>query len=651
MAQNADVQAPRAERVHEQLLVGLTQLDSALIMLDRVATGGDTSDTVAVRTAFDSARFAYKRIEFTVNGLMPTVAKGLNGPPVAEMEDEESDRPVRPPGGLQVMEQLLLHATVPDSIRRVAMEARIARSYLARAVQVASSYRYTDATVLDLLRRELASVAILGLGHFDAIDRDRGFRECAVALGAVRKALTAYRADGMRSAPVAWASLDSALARAIAHTSEAATETKAETDSENAGPARRLALLVDDIRPAALALAGLRDALHVQVPISDDGWRASAPTPFELGAIDPASYAHASALSVTPARVELGHDLFFDKRLSRDETRSCDACHIPERAFSDGRATALLLVPRVRNSNRSDVTPPRNTPTLINSGVQPVQFSDGRVAFMEDQIASVIHNREEMDGDLAVAARRLSASAEDRAQFATAFGEAADSTVTPRRVQSAITAYLRTLTRLNAPFDRYVRGDRWAMSADAQRGYDVFMGKARCGTCHFAPTFGAAMPSRYLQVDYEVLGVPDATQRKLDDDIGRERVAGDSLHRRGFRTPVLRNVALTAPYMHNGTFRTLAQVITFYNNGGGQGMGFDVPNQTLPADSLHLTSTEQRQLIAFLGALTDTSATTQRPTLRTRALGAPTAGQRRASPAVLLGSGVFTPGTPGTRKR
>lgn len=627
------VNDPRAERVRQQLLVGLTQLDHALAALDTQAATSTIHDATAIRVAFDSTRVAYKRVEFAIEGLMPTVAKGLNGPPIAEMEDEESDRPVHPPEGLQVIEQLVAHAAISDSAQRIAMEARIARSYVARAVQVATAYRYTDVTVLDLLRRELASVSILGLGHFDAVDQRRGLRECAIVLQSMQRALLAYRNDALRVAPSAWIALDASL-------------THAAKQLNTSPDVSRLSLLVDDLRPAAIALSQLRTALNVGVPLNDDGWRASAATPFEVDAIDPASYAHASALASSPSRVDLGRDLFFDKRLSRDESRSCDACHIPERAFADGRATALIRATRTSSKADSRVSPPRNTPTLINSGVQPVQFSDGRVAFMEDQIASVVHNRAEMDGDLSLASRRLNADVDDRARFAEAYGEAADSTVTPRRVQSAITAYLRSLTRLNAPFDRYVRGDRAAMTDDAQRGFDVFMGKARCGTCHFAPTFGAAMPTRYLHVDYEVLGVPDGGGRKVDNDLGRERVAGDSLQRHGFRTPMLRNIALTAPYMHNGAFRTLAEVITFYNNGGGRGMGLDVPNQTLAPDSLHLTSTEQRELIAFLGALTDTTATTGRPRIRAR-----TVSQRRALPAESIGVGAFTPGTAGTRNR
>lgn len=624
---------PRAERVRQQLLVGLAQFDHALAALDTQSVARTANDSTAIRIAFDSTRFAYKRIEFAVQGLMPTVAKGLNGAPIAEMEDEESDRPVHPPEGLQVIEQLVAYASIPDSAQRIATEARIARSYVARAVQVATAYRYTDITVLDLLRRELATVSILGLAHFDAVDQRRGLRENATALQSIRNALAAYRTDAIRVAPQAWRALDSSLMHASAQLN----------GSSDFG---RLDLLVHDLRPAALALSQLRSALNVALPLNDDGWRAGAATPFEVAAIDPASYAHASALASSSARIALGRDLFFDKRLSRDRERSCDGCHVPERAFTDGRATALMRASKRQALSDRHTTPPRNTPTLINSGVQPVQFSDGRVAFMEDQIASVVHNRAEMDGDLSLAARRLNADANDRARFAAAYGEAADSTVTPKRVQSAITAYLRSLTRLDAAFDRYVRGDRSAMTVEAQRGFDVFMGKGRCGTCHFAPTFGAAMPTRFLHVDYEVLGVPDVTGRRVDADVGRERIAGDSLQRHGFRTPMLRNVALTAPYMHNGVFRTLDEVVTFYNNGGGRGMGLDVPNQTLPADSLHLTPTERRQLVAFLGALTDTAATTARPSVRTRAIS-----QRRTSPVGSSGVGVFTPGTAGTRNR
>jgi cytochrome c peroxidase len=163
---------------------------------------------------------------------------------------------------------------------------------------------------------------------------------------------------------------------------------------------------------------------------------------------------------------------------------------------------------------------------------------------------------------------------------------------------------------MDSRFDRAVRGDTAAISPSERRGFDVFMGKARCGTCHFAPVFGGSMPPKYLESEPEVIGVPATATAKrpmVDDDPGVFAIDRAPLHRHAFKTPTLRNIAQTAPYMHNGIFRSLEQVVDFYDRGGGNGLGMKLPNQTLPSDKLHLTHEEKRDLVAFLKALSDSA--------------------------------------------
>jgi cytochrome c peroxidase len=180
----------------------------------------------------------------------------------------------------------------------------------------------------------------------------------------------------------------------------------------------------------------------------------------------------------------------------------------------------------------------------------------------------------------------------------------------------AVAAYVRSLARMNAPFDRAVRGDRTALGADERDGFNLFMGRAKCGTCHFAPLFGGAMPPMLTENEPEVLGVPERLRARrpvVDPDSGRFNVRRIDQHLFAFKTPSLRNVALTAPYMHNGAFPTLESVVDFYDTGGGAGIGVRVSHQTLPSDSLHLSAREKRAIVAFLRALTDTTGTTARP--------------------------------------
>jgi cytochrome c peroxidase len=172
---------------------------------------------------------------------------------------------------------------------------------------------------------------------------------------------------------------------------------------------------------------------------------------------------------------------------------------------------------------------------------------------------------------------------------------------------------VRSLAALDSRFDRAMRGETSAMTEQERTGFNLFMGKARCGTCHFAPLFNGAMPPSYTESEPEVIGVPATTARPatVDPDSGRFNVRRIDLHLFAFKTPTLRNIELTAPYMHNGVFRTLDEVVDFYDGGGGHGRGIRV-RQTLPTDSLHLSVAEKRALVAFMRALTDTSGTTAR---------------------------------------
>ncbi|MGZ5243245.1 MAG: cytochrome-c peroxidase, partial [Bacteroidia bacterium] len=153
-----------------------------------------------------------------------------------------------------------------------------------------------------------------------------------------------------------------------------------------------------------------------------------------------------------------------------------------------------------------------------------------------------------------------------------------------------------------------MRGETGELDISAKRGFNLFMGKAACGTCHFAPIFNGTVPPKFMESEHEILGTtstPDLKSPKLDTDLGRYNYIKANELKNSFKTPTVRNTKLTAPYMHNGAYKTLAEVIEFYNEGGGIGLGLDIPNQTLPGDKLNLTDQEKKDIIAFLELLTD----------------------------------------------
>ncbi|TWV98087.1 cytochrome C peroxidase [Chitinophaga pinensis] len=291
--------------------------------------------------------------------------------------------------------------------------------------------------------------------------------------------------------------------------------------------------------------------------------------------------------SDSPGDTALGRRLFFEKALSGNNTRSCATCHQPDRYFSDGLSRNKII-----NSNEAL---PRHTPGLLYACYQYSQFWDGSAASLEDQVLKVLHSPQEMDARDDTLLQRL--------QGLPAYGH-----ITLPQVQASLAAYLRTLTPFDAPFDRYMAGNRQAMTEEKKRGGNIFMGKGQCATCHFAPLFNGLIPPLYNRTEFEVLGTPandDLLHPLADNDSGRLAFFPIDFYKGAFKTPTVRNTAPTAPYMHNGAFRTMEQVIEFYDKGGGNGIGLSVPNQTLSAAALHLTNEEKKALIAFMEALTD----------------------------------------------
>lgn len=254
----------------------------------------------------------------------------------------------------------------------------------------------------------------------------------------------------------------------------------------------------------------------------------------------------------------------------------------------------------------------RNAPTLLNAGLQNVQFYDSRVTYLEDQAHDVLKNSDEMHSSSDEVAQKLGSSSAYRSWFAATFPTG----LTGYNVRNALACYVRSLTSLNARPDRYLRGEPVTLSTDELTGFNLFMGKGRCATCHFFPIYNGFIPPHYEKTESEIIGVPQKAstrKAKLDTDPGKFSTYQKNIHRYAFKTPTIRNVALTAPYMHNGVYQTLEQVVDFYNRGGGRGIGIQLESQTLSGEPLHLSSGEQKALVAFMKALTDTTALTQRP--------------------------------------
>ena len=597
-APGATRSSPKSEQV---LVIWRAHLDSvatAVATLDTLVRGAATAPGLArAQVAFRHARERYKRAEVALEYYAPSTARAMNGPPVPEVEETEGPETVLAPSGFQVIEALLFANEGAPAIAALVSETETLRALVTRAQRMMDAQHTTDAHVWDAARLEINRVLVLGLAGFDAPESGDALPEAAAALDGVARTLAPYAAPH-----TAHRTDVAALTATVAEARRALTDIPAGTHLDY------LHFVAQHGQPVAHALVRARNAAAIGVPSERRAFRMSAASVFDTNAIDVDAFAPLGLDRAPAARVALGHALFADTRLSGNQSRSCATCHIPARAFTDGRARALGL----RGESLA-----RNTPTMLNVGAQVGHFADLRTTYLEDQIAEVIGNPLEMHGHLETAATLLNRDAATQAQFRAAFPAERTTpsetltVVTPLRIRQAIAAYLRSLTRFDAPIDRALRGDSTALSADARAGLSLYMGKARCGSCHFLPLTSGTVPPMYQRSELEVIGVPRALATRaatIDTDAGRFAVSRAAPHRHAFRTPSLRNVAHTAPYMHNGVYQTLDQVIDFYDRGGGAGIGASVPNQTLPTTPLKLSAREKQQLRALLEAFTDSGA-------------------------------------------
>jgi cytochrome c peroxidase len=298
-------------------------------------------------------------------------------------------------------------------------------------------------------------------------------------------------------------------------------------------------------------------------------------------------------------RVELGRLLFFDPILSGDNSASCATCHHPDLGFGDGRGLAMGKGGHGVGPERAggaDVK--RGAPTIWNSAYNHLQFWDGRARDLEEQAEGPIKSDVEMNENPDTLVGELKNIPEYAQKFDTAFGGANGSGITFENVTKAVAAFERTLTANNAPFDRYAAGDRSALTAAQVRGFDLFRsGRTRCFECHGMPTFANR--------DFKIVGVPDLDAG--NPDYGRFDVTKGEGNKYAFKVPTLRNVVLSAPYMHNGKFKTLEEVLDFYAGGGGPGLGFKAAKVDDKIHAYSITAEEKQDIIAFLYALVDES--------------------------------------------
>lgn len=545
----------------------------------------------SLQAAFRRSRLAYKRIEWLLAYFQPFLANHINGPPVVEVEGTEPGQTPVLPTGLQVVEPFLFPAYDRSRQADLTHELTTLLAYTERLAQSLPDGRITDTDVLEATRQQLFRLLTAGLTGYDAPEALSGLPEAAASLHALHDACAPYI---RQLAPPAADSIEQQWTNAI-RTLERADDF-ARFD--------RVSFIRSQLYPLCRSVQHMRQTLSIAAASPNRFLSPTVATLSDSGAFQADYLINFGTFRSTPQKVSLGRTLFFDPLLSGNNTRSCASCHQPERAFTDGLSKSQSL------SGRRHVL--RNAPTLINAGLQNAQFYDSRALYLEDQAHDVLTNATEMRSSAEELVRKLSGSDEYRKLFTDAF----PSGLTAPNVRNALSCYVRSLVGLNSPTDRYLRGEAVAVSTAEIQGLNLFLGKARCATCHFFPIYNGFVPPTYEKTESEIIGVPRRARirrAKVDPDEGKFNTYQKDRHRFSFKTPTVRNVALTAPYMHNGVYQTLEQVVDFYDRGGGWGIGIRLDDQTLPKVPLHLSGIEKTALVAFLRSLTDTTGLTRRP--------------------------------------
>ncbi|GHA78431.1 cytochrome-c peroxidase [Pontibacter akesuensis] len=564
-----------SQKAKAYLLANLDTLEQTVEhRLQRLATSGSED---SIRFAFLETRRRYKKVELFTEYYAPTASKALNGAPLPEYEVLESK--AFEPSGLQVIEEHLYPEFDTENREELVREVKKLKSVLGRARVILEAVDLEDANLLNACKQEVYRIMVLGISGFDTPLTNAGVQEATVALQSVQEVLGFFGEHKQ---------LQQLLQEAVAYTSEDNTFNGFD----------RMAFIMRFANPITVTITDWQQELGI-MPLPDQlVLNTQAATLFSPDILNNDAFAGSANAAATPDKIALGKVLFFSPVVSGG-TRTCGSCHKPELAFTDGLPKSAAL--------QEGKFVQRNAPTLYYAGLQHAQFYDMRATTLESQAVDVIRNKDEMHASVEEATQRLN----QQPHFVQAFQKAypgMEAEVQPRHVMLALATYVRSLTPFSSRFDKHMRDEQSQLTEQEIKGFNLFMGKAKCGTCHFMPVFNGTAAPAFTNTEAEVLGVlqdPDAAHPTLDPDEGRFTHSGMGELRFAFKTPTLRNISKTAPYMHNGAYETLEEVMDFYNKGGAQGMGLQLDNQTLPPDPLNLSEEETEAIIAFLQALTD----------------------------------------------
>lgn len=538
------------------------------------------ADEKLLQAKFENIRKTYKKMEWAIEYFLPYSARFINGPALPEIEMDEHTE--IEPEGLQVIEEMLYPYNPENKDEIIRMLTKL----VSKSNGIDANFQVITIgkdQVFDALRQETFRISSLGISGFDTPISGTFLKEIPFSLDGIKETLTQISTDKSK---------DRALKNILAAINSANEFLKKNTDKNSFD---YVSFIPDHLNKITSLMLDFKNQEKIPDIEVTTALNKNAATFFSKNAFNPNAFTPGKEYAFSKDKATLGQQLFNDNTLSNNNTRNCATCHNPEKAFTDGLAKSLSL-------ENSELT--RNAPSLNYAGFQHGQFWDMRKDDLEGQSADVISNKEEMHGDLNVIIAKINKDKRYQAAFQKIYQSPK---VEVWQLQNVLASYIRSLAQFNSDFDDYMRGNKSAMTETQKRGFNLFVGKAQCAICHFLPLFNGTVPPTFKKTEQEVLGVAVNGENKVfDNDLGRgkfhETVAA---LQHSFKTPTLRNIDKTTPYMHNGGYKTLKEVMNFYNKGGGKGFGFTVDNQTLSDAPLQLSEHEIDDIIDFMKALND----------------------------------------------
>ena len=574
----------RNNSVQKLVKLNTEQLISLLNNLDSTCQN-KSPDIKQLREIFLQARNQYKLIEAPIEYYFQGHSKRINGPALPDIKTD--DNQVFPPHGFQVIEQHLWGTNiVSDTVRRfIQNEVHVLIADI-RFIQI----NVKEQTILarhlqEMVQHEIIRIATGGITGLDAPLSFASLSEAIHALEGTRNLLRTFISGNQNNL------LADSTEKFFDNT---ITYLKTNTDFDSFD---RLTFIREYLMPLSqktdhLPTIPIEEQINLKKPFN--GTLADL---MQGKGFNPDFYSPYSITESTKDKIELGKKLFYDTRLSSNNQISCGTCHMPNLYFTDGKKIASNFVHGGKLQ--------RNTPGLYYSSLQAAQFYDMRTSNLEEQINDVINNEDEFNLSKEQVSRKINRDGDYKILNKKIFDK---DSLGSFEIRNAIASYIRSLNPFNCDVDRYMRGDNSAMLPEAKNGFNLFMGKAKCGTCHFAPVFNGTVPPWFAKAESEVIGVPATIlwqNATIDPDQGRYVLNQLEPLRYAFKTPSIRNIEKTAPYMHNGVYTRLEDVVEFYHKGGGVGIGIDLPYQSLPFDSLNLSTSDKKALVSFMKSLTD----------------------------------------------